>query len=129
MFMLIGELSERTGLSRDTIRFYEKKGLIRIPGTDRRENNYKEYSEKALNRLKLIKNIKGLGFTLHEIEAFLDQWNTADATCKSNVFTLEAKISAIELQIAELARIKQKLSESLQNCRNNTCEFEEAKSC
>ena len=53
--MLIGELSAKTGLTRDTIRFYEKEGLIKIARKQRRENNYKEYDETVLERLNLIK--------------------------------------------------------------------------
>src|SRR3546814_17661555 len=50
--MLIGELSEKTGFSRDTIRFFEKQGLIQLDRKQRRDNNYKEYPEEVLNRLR-----------------------------------------------------------------------------
>ena len=53
--MLIGELSKACGLSRDTIRFYEKHGLIAVGKRERRFNNYKEYSEETLKRLLSIK--------------------------------------------------------------------------
>ena len=46
--MLIGELSQRTNLSRDTIRFYEKQGIISVSRKERRDNNYKEYSDYML---------------------------------------------------------------------------------
>ncbi len=45
--MLIGQLAQRTGFTRDTIRFYEKHGLIQMPHKARRENNYKEYPDAA----------------------------------------------------------------------------------
>lgn len=64
--MLIGELSAKTGLSRDTIRFYEKQGLIKVSRGQRRDNNYKEYPEEVVDRLLTVKRLKGLGFTLNE---------------------------------------------------------------
>jgi len=72
--MLIGELSKRTGFSHDTIRFYEKKGLIETNKKDRRGNNYKEYPETVYNKLVLIKTVKELGFTLNEIDEFIKAW-------------------------------------------------------
>ena len=80
--MLIGELVERSGLTKDTIRFYEKKGLITLEKKSRRENNYKEYSEQVLEKLMLIRRLKKMGFTLHEIDTFLDLWRAEDASCK-----------------------------------------------
>jgi DNA-binding transcriptional MerR regulator len=64
--MLIGELSKRSGLTSDTIRFYEKQGLIKIGRREWRVNNYKEYPESVLRRLLLLKKIKSYGFTLNE---------------------------------------------------------------
>ncbi len=56
--MLLGELSKPTGFSHDIIRFYEKKGLIQMEKKERRDNNYKEYSETVYDKLILIKTIK-----------------------------------------------------------------------
>jgi DNA-binding transcriptional MerR regulator len=63
--MLVGELAQRTNLSRDTIRFYEKLQLIK-PLI--RSNGYKDYTEQNLQQLKLIQSAKKLGFTLTEIK-------------------------------------------------------------
>jgi DNA-binding transcriptional MerR regulator len=70
--MLIGELSRKSGLSRDTIRFYEKLGLIRLGRRQRRANNYKEYPPEVLRRLLSINQLKEFGFTLAEIAEILD---------------------------------------------------------
>jgi DNA-binding transcriptional MerR regulator len=122
--MLIGELSEKTGLSRDTIRFYEKKGLIEVPKKLRRENNYKEYTETVLNKLNLIIKVKELGFTLNEIDTFFELWKEEDASCENLVFTLENKVNQVDLQLDSLRQLKDRLNESLQKCRSNECEFE-----
>ena len=83
--MLIGELSKRTGFSHDTIRFYEKKGLIVVDKKQRRTNNYKEYPEAIFNKLVLIKTVKELGFTLNEVDDFIKAWGDDDASCKASV--------------------------------------------
>ncbi len=122
--MLIGELSEKTGLSRDTIRFYEKKGLIEMPKKLRRENNYKEYPETVLNKLNLIIKGKDLGFTLNEIDTFFELWSEEDASCENLVFTLENKVNQVDQQIDRLCQLKDRLNDSLQRCRSSKCEFE-----
>lgn len=122
--MLIGELVERTGLTKDTIRFYEKKGLISLDGKGRRDNNYKEYSEKVLDKLMLIRKLKDLGFTLNEIDTFLELWREEDASCQNLKYTLENKITLVNEQLQRLAELKDRLSESLTKCNNDDCEFE-----
>ena len=121
--MLIGELSKKTGLSRDTIRFYEKKGLIEVPKKFRRDNNYKEY-ENVLNKLNLIIKVKELGFTLNEIETFFELWGEEDASCENLVYTLENKVNQIDQHLERLRQLKERLNESLQKCRSSECEFE-----
>jgi DNA-binding transcriptional MerR regulator len=69
--MLIGEVSKQTGLSRDTIRYYEKSGLLKRDKKARRENYYKEYSDLDLKVLFLIQLMKEYGFTLNEIREFI----------------------------------------------------------
>jgi Predicted transcriptional regulators len=122
--MLIGELVERTGLTKDTIRFYEKKGLISLDRESRRENNYKEYSEQVLDKLMLIRKLKDMGFTLNEIDTFLELWREEDASCKNLKFTLENKITLINEQMQRLNELKTRLGESLTKCNNDDCEFE-----
>jgi DNA-binding transcriptional MerR regulator len=122
--MLIGELVERTGLSKDTIRFYEKKGLIALDRKSRRENNYKEYPEQVLEKLMLIRKLKDMGFTLNEIDTFLELWREEDASCKNLKYTLENKITLVNEQIQKLNELKERLTGSLTKCNNDDCEFE-----
>lgn len=122
--MLIGELVERSGLTKDTIRFYEKKGLINLDRNSRRENNYKEYSEQVLEKLMLIQKLKNMGFTLNEIDTFLELWREEDASCKNLKFTLENKLTLVNEQMQKLVELKSRLSQSLTKCNNDDCEFE-----
>ncbi|HYI77996.1 MAG TPA: MerR family transcriptional regulator [Chryseolinea sp.] len=122
--MLIGELVEKSGLTKDTIRFYEKKGLINLDRKNRRENNYKEYSEQVLEKLMLIRKLKEMGFTLNEIDTFLELWREEDASCKNLKFTLENKVALVKEQIQKLAELKERLIQSLTKCNIDDCEFE-----
>ncbi|WP_197038440.1 MerR family transcriptional regulator [Billgrantia saliphila] len=71
--MLIGELEKASGLGRDTIRFYEKRGLITPPL--RRANGYREYTERTLAELRFVRRARELEFTLDEIrEAIPRMW-------------------------------------------------------
>ncbi|GAB2642659.1 MerR family transcriptional regulator [Emticicia sp. W12TSBA100-4] len=122
--MLIGELSNKTGLSRDTIRFYEKQGLISIGRKERRENNYKEYSENTLHKLLTIKRIKSFGFTLNETEEFLTLLDRDAATCENVAEKMNEKLFKIEERIKELQALKASLSNDLTNCMSNCCQSE-----
>lgn len=118
--MLIGELSSRSGLSKDTIRFYEKHGLIAISRKERRENNYKEYSDEVLNRLLTIKLIKGFGFTLNETSDLLDLMEINQATCNNVEGKIRSKIELLDSKIKELIDIRTMLIKGVSNC-SGTC--------
>ena len=120
--MQIGELSAITGFSRDTIRWYEKIGLIKIDKKDRYENNYRRYDASTVQKLHQIKRIKGYGFTLNEIKEFmlLDQHDVL--TCSSASAIFQNRLQLIEQKIAALEVTRQKLlklqSECLGYCVN-----------
>lgn len=114
--MLIGQLAQRSGFTRDTIRFYEKHGLIAVPRKSRRENNYKEYPDEALERLLRIKRIKALGFTLNETQEILDLMDIDKATCAHMSAQFDAKTKAIDEKISELAALKRTLVEGAALC-------------
>lgn len=114
--MLIGELSAQTGLSRDTIRFYEKQGLISVGRKERRFNNYKEYSEETLQKLITIKRVKGFGFTLNETAELLQLINNNKASCDMVAAKIGDKVHLITQKINELELLKNSLMVSVQSC-------------
>lgn len=118
--MLIGKLSEATGLSRDTIRFYEKQGLIAIGRKERRDNNYKEYSEEVLSRLIAIKRLKGFGFTLNEVAELLDMLDTNEATCRKVAHKIDQKVLLIDQKIRELKAVRKQLLTGKSGCQDAT---------
>lgn len=114
--MLIGELSRRSELSKDTIRFYEKQGLITVDRKERRFNNYKEYSEETFQRLMSIKWIKNMGFTLTEVLEVLDMIDANEATCQNIADKIEDKVNRIDNKIKELIKVRSMLLDGLKTC-------------
>ncbi|MBD2256752.1 MerR family transcriptional regulator [Pseudanabaena sp. FACHB-2040] len=111
--MLIGELAKKSGLPTDTIRFYEKRGLIDSELIERRSNNYRDYSEVSLERLVLIQRAKRLGFTLTEIQDWIKAFENDQLTLDQKQRILGQKLEEVEERIQELKRMKSYLSEKI----------------
>lgn len=124
--MLIGELMKRSGLTKDAIRFYERKGLIKLDNAHRRENNYKEYSEAVLARLMMIKTIKEFGFTLKEIETLFELSEVKEDRFCNLMDTVDNKVAQIDEQIRRLTELRVKLTTSKDKCKAGICEFDKS---
>lgn len=117
--MLIGELSKRSGFSRDTIRYYEKLGLIAMARDSRANNGYKNYSLEILERLHHIHRLKACGFTLIEIQRLLVN-DGSSPVCDNLPAQLTEKILKIDEKVAVLLEYKQSLLKIQQSC-NGGC--------
>lgn len=116
--MLIGELSKRSGLTRDTIRFYEKESLIgaKNPGKQGfRTNTYKDYPESTVADLRFIQRTKVLGFTLSEIRNMLSV-RGQERPSKKWAAEAQGKLTVIDQKIQELMDVKRLLGEALARC-------------
>ena len=127
--MLIGELSKRSGLTRDAIRFYEKQGIIKIGRKERRVNNYKEYSEEVLHRLLLLKKIKSYGFTVNEAAEIIALLDANLATCNIIGKTFIDKIEVVNKKIVELKALKTLLKTSMENCESKNFRSQITENC
>jgi MerR family transcriptional regulator, copper efflux regulator len=107
--MLISELAKRSGLPIDTIRFYEKRGLIDSELINRKRNNYRDYSEVTLERLIIIQRAKRLGFTLTEIQEWIRDFENEQLTIAQKQDILGQKLQQIDERIEELKQMKQYL--------------------
>jgi DNA-binding transcriptional MerR regulator len=105
--MQIGELSVATGLSRDTLRFYEKRGLI----TARRSSNgYREYPAEAVDWLCYVRTAQTLGFTLAEIEAGLPMLASPAESGDVLREVLRGKLKEIDERIKGLSALRADLA-------------------
>ena len=112
--LTIGKLAERTGISTDTLRYYEKMGLIKA--ASRSEAGYRIYGEDAERILQFIKGAKTLNFTLEEIRQLLTLNRSDKATCAEVLKHTSGKITEAEQKIRELKEVKKILSALVGQC-------------
>ncbi|MTT51065.1 MerR family transcriptional regulator [Alcanivorax sp. VBW004] len=105
--MRIAELEQRTGVSRHTLRYYEKEGLLLEVG--RRGNNYRDYSEKAVQRVGMVRQLKALGFSLKEIREVLDALRSDSIDCDQGAALMAEKKAAVDRKITELKAVSRML--------------------
>lgn len=111
--MRISELAKQSGFSIDTIRFYEKQGLLDDTHFERLPNNYRRYNDAALDRLTLIRWAKLLGFTLSEIRTTIGDWEVETLTLAQKEAIFCQKLAEIDAHIARLGLMKAYLFEKL----------------
>lgn len=109
--MLIKDVVEQTGLSRHTIRFYEKEQLIAPP--KRSDNGYRDYGKNIVQQLQLITRAKMLGFTLKEIKELTNLLFSNTLTQKEITRQLRAKRAEIETKLDELMTIRSDIDRAL----------------
>ena len=105
--MRSGELARLTGLSPDTLRHYERLGLLRRPV--RTGSNYRAYDAAALGRVQMIQRALRVGFSLRELSEILAQRDSGRAPCRRVADLLEAKIQQVEEQLHDLAALRSEL--------------------
>lgn len=103
----LGQLAKATGLSVETVRFYERRKLL--GENNRAMSGYRQYGNDALIRLRFIRQAKKLGFTLREISELLELRVYPDAPCEQVHEAASAKLQMIETKIDELRRIRKAL--------------------
>jgi Hg(II)-responsive transcriptional regulator len=109
----IGQLAKETGTNIETIRYYERRGLI--PEPPRRESGYREFTPQYVERIRFIKQAQTLGFTLREISELLAVADGKPA-CKDIRKFAEDKVADIEARIHDLQKMKMVLNDLIKRC-------------
>jgi MerR family copper efflux transcriptional regulator len=112
--MQIGQVAQNTGLSIDTIRFYEKQGLVHAP--QRSSGGYRVYDERDVERFRFVGRAQNLGFSLQEIRELLVIESTEGDGCSHVHDLVAAKINQVKEKIAELKRIESRLTKAQKQC-------------
>jgi len=112
--LTIGQLARRAKVNLETIRYYERRGLIAKP--PRNESGYRQYSPEDLHRLEFIHRAKDLGFSLREILELLSLRRDPGMTCNDVKERVEAKIVQVEGKIETLETIRGALSGLVKKC-------------
>lgn len=112
--LTIGKLAKQTDVSIDSIRFYERRGLLAAP--TRTESNYRLYSLEAASRLRFIKRTQNLGFSLAEIQDFLELSHNPTASKADVKRRTREKIADIRAKMKDLGRMLEVLERLDQSC-------------
>jgi MerR family mercuric resistance operon transcriptional regulator len=112
--LTIGQVAKAAGVGIETIRFYEREGIIAEP--PRRESGYRDYGGEVVTRLRFIKRAQELGFSLKEISGLLALRVNPKENCERVKKRAEAKLEEIDLKIRDLKRIKKVLTEVTVAC-------------
>ncbi len=107
----IGQLAAASGVTRDTIRYYERFGLL--GQTLRTPAGYRVYSEPAIKRLRVIANARRFGFSLAEIRSFMTVREAGGAPCREVRLAAEARLQSVESQIEELTARRNAMRKTL----------------
>lgn len=106
--MFIQDLAQVTGVSAKTIRYYESIGLL--PKPERAENNYRQYSNDIVERLRFIVSARSLGFTLSDINDFLKARDDGTLPCHKVLDSFDQKIMEIDRRIADLLTLRETIA-------------------
>lgn len=113
--LTIGQLAQAAGVGVETIRFYERQGLITQP--PRRRSGFRQYPAEVARRVRFIRRAKELGFTLKEISELLSLRVDPDTTRADVRAMTRAKLADVERKLAELQTIKRALDRLVSTCR------------
>ena len=112
-FLRSGELARLAGVSADTLRHYERKGLL--PPPRRSPNGYREYPPQAIERVRLVRRALTVGFTIDELARMLKERDRGGAPCREVRALAEEKLAEMETRLDEITAVRDELRELLQD--------------
>ena len=113
----IGQLAKAAGVGVETVRFYERKGLLDAPA--RKDSGYRQYDDDAVERLKFIRRAQQVGFTLKEIQDLLALRDDPDARRADVREKAGEKIAAIDAKVRDLLAMRESLAALLESCEGD----------
>jgi len=113
----IGEVARRVGIGVETVRFYERQGLV--PPPPRSASGYRLYPDEAVDRLRFVRRAKELGFTLEQIGVLLDLRVRPDTPCHDVRRLAADRLADVEGRIADLRRLADVLGRLVDACDND----------
>ncbi|WGF91101.1 MerR family transcriptional regulator [Marinivivus vitaminiproducens] len=114
----IGELAKATETNVETIRYYERIGLL--PSPARTAGNYRRYAAEHLGRLSFIRRSRGLGFTLDRVRTLLDLADQRDRDCDAVDAIAREHLAEVERKVADLAALRRELRGIIGRCGRGT---------
>ena len=116
--LAIGDLAKRTGTKVETIRYYERIGLLPEPG--RTTGNYRSYDNGHLGRLSFIRRARDLGFSLDQVRELLGLADQRDRSCEAVDVIARQHLADVERKIADLNALRDELADLIGRCGRGT---------
>ena len=112
--MRIGQLAKATGTKAETIRYYEREGIL--PAADRTAGNYRDYSNEHLATLSFVRRARGLGFSMSQVKELLTLSDNDDKSCSDVDQLVRQQLKEVNRKIENLILLRDELSQMLQSC-------------
>lgn len=113
--MQIGDLSQRSGVHVETIRYYERVGVL--PEPERTSGGRRSYSEADAQRLSFVRHARDLGFDLRSVKTLLALQEQPDASCEAASRIAEGELKEVEERIALLTKLRDELRRMVTECK------------
>jgi DNA-binding transcriptional MerR regulator len=119
--MRIGQVANQAGVSVDTVRFYERVGVLPPPA--RTESRYRDYQPETIERIQLTRELQAIGFTLSDAVDALAAHDAGGATCESERWRLQAVLDRVDAKLAELNALRSRIVQAQEACAHGDCMF------
>ena len=119
--MKIGEVASASGVTVDTVRFYERVGVL--PEAGRTPSGYRDYASGTVERIGLVRELQAIGFTLREVVDALAAHDGGGATCESERWRLDAVLDRVDAKLAELGELRERIVAAREACVAGDCLF------
>lgn len=116
--LTIGRLASATGVNVETIRYYERAGLISPPA--RTEGNYRSYRDSDVTRLRFVRRTRDLGFSLEQVRALLSISGERDRSCGTVDAIATEHLTEVDRKIADLTALRRELADAVESCAGGT---------
>lgn len=112
-----GELAKATGTKAETIRYYEREGIL--PAADRTDSNYRDYSDDHLATLTFVRRARELGFSMAQVRELLSLSDHDEKPCQDVDRLVQRQMVEVERKIADLSSLRDELGQMLRSCRSD----------
>jgi DNA-binding transcriptional MerR regulator len=123
----IGQVAAEAGVSVDTVRFYERRGVLPTP--QRRPSGYREYEPSTVERIRVTRDLQQLGLSLDEVIAALHDHDAGNTDRDEQLARLEAVIERIDTKITDLRNTRRTIRDAIDACRSGNCRFSPTHRC
>jgi DNA-binding transcriptional MerR regulator len=115
----IGAVARASGVSVDTVRFYERVGVLAAP--ERTESGYRVYGPSTIERIRLTRELQAIGFTLTDVVDALAAHDAGGASCESERWRLDTVLARVDAKLAELTALRGRIVAAREACESGSC--------